>query len=595
MKHVTITPVEGTGEYMTAGTIFDYKSSRFAIASNAIHWMYLDRNANIIFSKVINQDTWDERPVGIHNYGANALIVASHRDETNVISGSNAAAPAGVEIVSISKTTGTLGIRKLISGTDPSYRNLYPMASLRLDDQLYVCGYAALSNNSATPAPDTPKRAFIFRYDLASNTLSGIRFFESTTTRTAYDFDMATCMKRISSGIWIGGSMNAGRAANGGTMMNRVVDPVTLLDIPTATAFSNPAQGTYESSYDVIETGNGDLFVFGNTYGINIPSSGSIPVYPLQTHITAVQPNLMPYSGNARWQFIKFDGPWGVNVLQDQNDKNTVVINGLANRRTCNQAPLTDDSNINPFLAGMSMDVIPGANDIRVIPRFWNTVLSINGTGTSTLSSSYYQLGRFMSSISTPPISAVQDYSVSPDIILTCPLWNTGTNRLNFKLVRAENNGEVPGCNWVKECEEIKGNTFPVTLSFAGSNNTSTAVVTDLNHTIADYLPNQIDDCNGKYKPAPGNETGIITETAKNATCKVYPNPAGKELFMEWNDASQTAQLRITDIYGRTITSRQLNGIHSLKLDVSGYPAGLYFYTIQCGDVTRSGKVTIRH
>lgn len=578
---------------MTAGTIFSYKSSRFAIPSNAIHWMYLDRNANIIFSKVINQDTWDERPVGIHNYGADAIIVASHRDETNVISGSNAAAQAGVEIVSISKTTGTSGIRKLISSSDPDYRNLYPMASLRLDDQLYVCGYAALSNNSVLPELDTPKRAFIFKYDLANNTLSGIRFIESTIARSTYDFDMATCMKRISSGIWIGGSMNNVRAANGGAMMNRVVDPATLQDIPSATAFNDPAQGTYESSYDVIETGNGDLFVFGNTYGIN--NASGTTTYPIQIHITAVQPNLMPYPGNARWQLSKFNGPWGVNVLQDQNDKNTVIINGLTSSRTCNQMPVTDNSNINPFLAGMSMEVVPGSNDISVIPRTWSTVLSINGTGTSSLSSSYYQLGRFMSNILTPPVSAVRDYASSSDIILTCPLWNASTNRLNFKLIRAANNGEIPGCSWAKECEPINGITFPVTLSFAGTNTAGTGAVTDLNHTIADYLPNQIDDCNGKYKPAPDNETGIIAETSQNTSCKLYPNPADKELVIEWNNAAQTVQVRITDIHGRIVTSRQLDGAHSLKLDVSAYPAGLYFYTIQSGDVTQSGKVTIRH
>ena len=587
MKHFAITPVEGQDAYMTAGTIFSYKSSRFATPTNAIHWMYIDQNANVIYSKVINEELFDERPIGIHIYGDNAVIVASHRDETPVIGGSPQTAPAGVEIISVSKTTGNIGVRNLVKSTDPNYRNLYPLASLQVGDQLFVCGYATFNNNSTAPDLSAPKRSFVFKYDVANNTLVGIRFIESGFNPTAYDFDMATCIKRISSGIWMGGSTNVG------SMMNRIIDPNTLLDNAStpAAGIGAAGQSNYESSYDIIETDNGDLFVFGNTINID-KGSTTTPLLPLNTHITAVQSNLVPYPGNSRWQFSVFDNPWGVNVLQEQSDRSMATINGFGDNRTCNQTPLTNSSNINPFLCGVKLAVNTTTGDIVVTPQFWNTMLSYNGTGTSTLSTSFYKLGNFMSSIMQPPVSAVRDYTVSSDIILTSPLWDN-TNRLNFKLIRAKNNGEVPGCNWVPMCTNINGFTSPTTTGTPGINMAAAGVVTGLNNMIADYLPDHIDDCSGRYKNAPDDATGTTTATLPGKLCRVYPNPADKELMIDLPDGG-TAHVRIFDLQGRIFSEQQLTGKRSLKLDVAAYPSGMYFYTISHNGTIQSGKLSIR-
>lgn len=73
-----------------------------------------------------------------------------------------------------------------------------------------------------------------------------------------------------------------------------------------------------------------------------------------------------------------------------------------------------------------------------------------------------------------------------------------------------------------------------------------------------------------------------------------YPNPAKEKTFIEVQFNSPHATLSISNVLGKRVEVKQLTIPGTLSLDVTDYPEGVYFYTLEAdgGKVTK--KMTVK-
>lgn len=555
LKHYAVAPIPGTGDYLMAGTIFNYGG---IVNNNAVHWLHFDNTGNLVASKVVDDANYDQRAIGIHEFNGTAVTVAG-------IVGL-AGGQSSIEIIT-QDLAGNPITSTVVNSSDPSYPSMFPLSSLQYNNkELFICGYVTSDPAGVQPDLSSPKEAFVLKFDVTANVVVDVHYFSSPVI-SGYDYDMATRMKAVKNGIWVGGSVN------GGPMMNRVIDPVTLNDV-YAVHFGIPYPYGYESSFDVHEETNGDLFVFGNVYAnYSLPQPSAMPMF---VHVTGCNSSLVPYPGISRWQFSSYDYAWGVNVLPDRSSDQNVILNGFASNRRCNSAPYTTSSNINPFLAMLQLRMIGG--NINVTPLFWNTLQSYNGTGTMSLSNSYFAQGGYRSNNAWTPVTAARDYSVSPDIVLSAPVWNTGTNMLNIKYVKANGKGQLSSCAWISDCG-ISNYSSPVSLGASQSNMSFPYNQSGSGSGFADFWPDFDGSCsNGQYKP-----TGIA-ETPQAAAVRLYPNPASTTIRLEWTaSGTGNASISVMDMMGRTVLQQELPAAGHADVSVRQLAPGAYHYILRYG------------
>jgi hypothetical protein len=95
----------------------------------------------------------------------------------------------------------------------------------------------------------------------------------------------------------------------------------------------------------------------------------------------------------------------------------------------------------------------------------------------------------------------------------------------------------------------------------------------------------------------------LIFEGIPNFGCNmmevsIYPNPVYDQTTFTFNLEKNTfVTISILDIQGRLIdmpfTGWQQQGGHQLTFDAANLPSGIYFYRIQAGNVSRSGKMVV--
>ncbi|NUM50544.1 MAG: T9SS type A sorting domain-containing protein [Flavobacteriales bacterium] len=91
---------------------------------------------------------------------------------------------------------------------------------------------------------------------------------------------------------------------------------------------------------------------------------------------------------------------------------------------------------------------------------------------------------------------------------------------------------------------------------------------------IAKYIGAGPDTC--------GNTTGINENKVQTEGLRVYPNPASNNVTIEWSKELQVQSLAVFDYLGREVLNEKLsNNTHSLQLDVSALPQGMYFLHLQ--------------
>jgi len=90
-----------------------------------------------------------------------------------------------------------------------------------------------------------------------------------------------------------------------------------------------------------------------------------------------------------------------------------------------------------------------------------------------------------------------------------------------------------------------------------------------------------------------GNGTTGV-EDVKNELVSAYPSPASDAVNFSFGENVQDAEISIHDISGALVQTMTIGGA-SLKMDVSGFPAGIYFYTVASAKKSVSGKLVIAH
>lgn len=96
------------------------------------------------------------------------------------------------------------------------------------------------------------------------------------------------------------------------------------------------------------------------------------------------------------------------------------------------------------------------------------------------------------------------------------------------------------------------------------------------------------------------NERGINMDSSLNKalgfSVNVTPNPAITWVTIDYTLPMKTAKatLTMTNTIGTNVLSTELEGIQGSKvLDLRGLAAGVYMYTIRCGQYVENGKLVI--
>ncbi len=88
-----------------------------------------------------------------------------------------------------------------------------------------------------------------------------------------------------------------------------------------------------------------------------------------------------------------------------------------------------------------------------------------------------------------------------------------------------------------------------------------------------------------------------IAQTSFVQNFQLFPQPASHQLFISFQHSiSETLQLNLTDITGKTISAQKLNAVagnNTIPIDVSNIESGIYFYTITNHTEKMTGKVII--
>ncbi|PZF72279.1 T9SS type A sorting domain-containing protein [Taibaiella soli] len=602
-KNYSMTPATlgGVDEYLMAGTIFDNSGS--GAYNQQLHYQRVDNGGNVIFSYSYDDynHLYDERVVGNDLIDDNtSVITAMRRDPTGQTD-------CNIEVLRVDHG-GKLISGKVIQSIMPpgDYNNMVPMGTLIVDNQLYICGYVAPNVNMGMFAG--PRKAFVIDYDLATDAVVNGHTWDYTFsggTTSIWDYDMAMRMTLTSNGyIYVTGGCNVVHPDPGtggdqfvGGVMSMIIDPGSLADIANQPYCSQNVQNATENAengFDLFEDG-GFFYVFSNGYETRDSFFyGTNPGYnpiPKQWGVTCLDPNsLMPASGQAFYRDQSINNAWGVNLVRG-NNSGTVILSGYQNNRTSNSYPLTDDNNINPFLAELA-PVNLGSSTVMNYYS-WNTYLSHVGTGTYGTQHDYSYRGYNYSNIAWGPRTTIRNASVTSDIMMTAPVFNwglvpPGIDLLATKFVRTYFDGTTtcsfdPGAtNGSSEPADITGTPTSQPII---SGNVYYAQAFGEKWIQDDFRPDRILDCNndGFYRKA-----NMTTVQNANVEAKVavtlYPNPAIDYVQVKLDGIADDAAILVemTSITGQKVATlyKGIVGNMNSKLKLPELASGSYMVTV---------------
>jgi len=172
----------------------------------------------------------------------------------------------------------------------------------------------------------------------------------------------------------------------------------------------------------------------------------------------------------------------------------------------------------------------------------------------------------------------------------------------------------APGTNGEKEFQSVMRKLapdpagVPVTATNAGSNQT-------INFTWTGMTPSKInnraeirmvvwiqDEATQEVYDA--NSTGQINLGVDEATAyegmeldQNYPNPANDNTFIKFVDVKNTMTLRITDVMGRTVMTRNIApGTGLMEINTESFANGVYSYSLYSNDaMVSTKKMTVAH
>ncbi len=73
-----------------------------------------------------------------------------------------------------------------------------------------------------------------------------------------------------------------------------------------------------------------------------------------------------------------------------------------------------------------------------------------------------------------------------------------------------------------------------------------------------------------------------------------YPNPAKEKTYVNVEFTSPQATLTISNVLGKTLEIKTLTTSGTFELDVTNYPEGIYFYTLEADGEKLTKKMTVK-
>lgn len=146
---------------------------------------------------------------------------------------------------------------------------------------------------------------------------------------------------------------------------------------------------------------------------------------------------------------------------------------------------------------------------------------------------------------------------------LTVNPVDTGVIRVNSYTLEANATGAT---YWWVDCD--------VNLVVAGANNKTFTPNSNGKYAVA-VTQNGCSDTSSCYTVI-GVSIGELTQQK----IKVYPNPVSKLFTLDLEQPYTTTTIHLTDINGRKLLSKTINGLTSFEVDMSDYENGIYLLSI---------------
>jgi len=186
----------------------------------------------------------------------------------------------------------------------------------------------------------------------------------------------------------------------------------------------------------------------------------------------------------------------------------------------------------------------------------------------------------------TPPYSRAIEYALDEQNMTATLVW------------QYRNNPDIFGPAMGFAQRLSNGNTF---ISWGAANPTITEVTPDGKIALEMTLPPGIftyrafkDNWNGPQTIGPGlNDIPLNYSISQN-----YPNPFNPSTSIKFGlPYNSFVSIKLYDILGREVATIANNdfiaGVHIVQFNSSGFPTGVYFYTIIAGDFKESKKMVI--
>jgi len=95
----------------------------------------------------------------------------------------------------------------------------------------------------------------------------------------------------------------------------------------------------------------------------------------------------------------------------------------------------------------------------------------------------------------------------------------------------------------------------------------------------------------GYYANITTSATAISNENSEELS--IYPVPASEKIRIKCPTISGKASLSVSDLNGKQMIVRSVNGSGTIDQEVSALPAGIYFVNISAGNDVYRGKFVV--
>lgn len=352
-------------------------------------------------------------------------------------------------------------------------------------------------------------------------------------------------------GIAVGGFMNS--------IICRLNFGASLLNTPTVVNYGNIGNLQYPQRLHVFWSG-------GNCYGFTVNRDGNtLTRFDFGNSITNTPTgvnlgNIGSFNICDDISIINHNGNWYGYVVNEGDNSLTRLDfgNSLLNIPTG-----LNLGNTGVLDGPRGIDVFVECGEIRgsIVNRFGNDLLKMNFTSGPTgpiVTTSYGNIGNF----SFP--HSIERFRDGSNLYAIIPNVNNGT------LTRIQ----YPGCNAISPASSNLFNPPMVSYNSPGTYY--------INYVANEGLLSQNSICKSITAIICREEVGV--NELNQMDFVIQPNPSSGQITIQTKSENEPLLLKIMDITGKLIFSKEMKSNSENQIDISGFAAGLYLIEIQGSD-----------